>query len=60
MTIVEMREVREGELFVLKPTSNIVYTRNHYDKSTRSFSASDTSDMMRERFFKSNKLVWLL
>jgi hypothetical protein len=63
MKQVQLKQVKENEFFTLKPieypNDMQVYVRNHYDRSTKTYSASKYGDMMFERFFKPTKLVWI-
>ena len=45
--------------FKLKPEANAVYTLNHYDRATKSYSISPVSDINKERFIKANKEVFI-
>ena len=52
MKQVQLKQVKQNEFLQ-------VYVRNHYDRSTKTYSASKYGDMMYERFFKPTKLVWI-
>lgn len=45
--------------FQLKLGSNAVYTINHYDRETKSYSISPVTDINKERFIKSNRQVFI-
>lgn len=59
MKAVKLNEVKVGEVFKRKPDAKSVFVRNHYDKATKSFSASDWYDTSREIFIKANKVVFV-
>ena len=61
MTTIKLNQLKtSGETyFKLKPESNAVYTINHYDRSTKTYSVSPVSDINKERFIKSNKPVFI-
>jgi hypothetical protein len=49
-----------GEVyFKLQPEANAVYTLNHYDRSSKTYSISPVTDINKERFIKSNKPVFI-
>ena len=48
-----------GDLIKRKPEAKEVYIINHYDEETDSYSCSAWSDMNKEIFIKSNKLVYV-
>lgn len=48
-----------GIYFKLKADANEVYTFNHYDRATKSYSISPVSDINKERFIKANKEVFI-
>lgn len=58
----ELRKVKEGEIFTLKelpePKESQVWIRNHYDRASKTFSASNYADVNRERFLKPNRIVY--
>lgn len=62
MKAIELRKVKEGEMFTIKelpePNQNQVWIRNHYDRASKTFSASNYADVNRERFFKPNRIVY--
>lgn len=59
LTAVPLSTVKAGELFKRKPDAKTVFVRNHYDRATKSFSASDFDDINREVFIKANKMVFI-
>ena len=59
MQAIQMRDVKPGEYFKRKPDAKAVYVRGHYDKSSRSFSATDFDDICREIFIKASKPVYV-
>lgn len=49
-----------GEVyFKLQLDANVVYTLNHFDRSSKTYSISPVSDINKERFIKSNKPVYI-
>lgn len=49
-----------GEVyFKLQPDNSVVYTLNHYDRSSKTYSISPVTDINKERFIKSNKPVFI-
>ena len=66
MKRVKINQVKQGDFFTLRDYShleeiplNVVWVRNHYDRATKSFSASKAEDMNHETFLKSGRLVWI-
>lgn len=63
MKAIELRKVKEGEMFTIKelpePKENQVWIRNHYDRESKTYSASNYADVNRERFFKPNRIVYI-
>lgn len=59
----KVKDLKKGEYFTLKsieePKENQVWVRGDYDRSTKTYSATNFSDMNRERFFKGNKEVFV-
>jgi hypothetical protein len=59
---IELRKVKEGQMFTIKelpePNANQVWIRNHCDRASKTFSASNFADVNRERFFKPNRIVF--
>ena len=45
--------------FKLQPEANAVYTLNHYDRASKSYSISPVSDINKERFIKATKAVYI-
>lgn len=58
----KIRELKQGDYFTLKqidePKESQVWIRGEYDRSTRTYSATNFSDMNRERYFKGDKEVF--
>lgn len=58
----KIRELKQGDYFTLKqidePKESQVWIRGEYDRSTRTYSATNFSDMNRERCFKGDKEVF--
>lgn len=58
----KIRDLKQGAYFTLKqieePKENQVWVRGEYDHSTRTYSATNFSDMNRERYFKGDKEVF--
>jgi hypothetical protein len=59
MYSIELRKIKQGEVFKRKPDAKGLFVKGDYDRGTKSFSCSDYNDMNRELFIKSTKLVWL-
>ena len=61
MYSVKMADVKKaGEAFIKRtPNAKAVYSVNHYDKATKSYSCSDCNDMNKEVFIKSSKTVFV-
>lgn len=57
----KIRELKPGQYFTLKqidePKESQVWVRGEYDRSSRTYSATNFSDMNRERFFKGDREV---
>lgn len=57
-----IKELKKGDFFVLKdiefPKDNQVWIRGEYDRSTKTYSAINYTDMNRERFFKGDKIIF--
>lgn len=62
MEAIELRKVKEGQLFTIKelpePKENQVWIRNHYDRGSKTYSATNYADINRERFFKADRIVY--
>lgn len=58
----KIRELKQGDYFTLKqidePKESQVWIRGEYDRSTRTYSVINFSDMNRERCFKGDKEVF--
>lgn len=58
----KIRELKQGDYFTLKqidePKESQVWIRGEYDRTTRTYSAINFSDMNRERYFKGDKEVF--
>lgn len=58
----KIRDLKQGDYFTLKqigePKESQVWIRGEYDRSTRTYSATNFSDMNRERYFKGDKEVF--
>lgn len=60
-----IRELKKGDLFTLKeipgePKDSQVWIRGEYDRSSKTYSATNWSDISRERFFKAGKEVFAI
>lgn len=59
----KIRDLKQGAYFILKdiaePKESQVWVRGEYDRSTRTYSATNFSDMNRERSFKGDKEVFV-
>lgn len=59
-----IKDLKKGEYFTIKeieePTDSQIWVRNHYDRATKTYSASNYADINRERFFKASKQVFPL
>lgn len=57
-----IRELKKGDYFTIKnleyPSESQVWIRGEYDRSAKTYSAINFSDMNRERFFKGTKEVF--
>lgn len=47
-----VESIKEGEFVKRKVDAKAVYTRGHYDRSTKTYSLTDHSDACREIFVK--------
>lgn len=54
-----IRDIKAGEYFKRKADAKTVYVKGHYDRATKSFSATDTEDISREIFIKASKPVFI-
>lgn len=58
----KLKDLKKGDYFTLKdvsePKENQVWIRGDYDRFSRTYSATNFSDMNRERFFKGSKEVF--
>lgn len=54
----KISEVKKGDYVKRKLESNIVFIRSDYDRSSKTYSLQDTSDMNREVFLKGSTLVY--
>ena len=61
MYSIKMADVKKaGGAFIKRtPDAKAVYSVNHYDKATKSYSCSDCNDMNKEVFIKSSKTVFV-
>jgi len=61
MYSIKMSDVKKaGETFIKRtPDAKAVYSVNHYDKASKSYSCSDCDDMNKEIFVKSSKTVFV-
>ena len=61
MYSMKMADVKKsGETFIKRTAdAKAVYSVNHYDKATKSYSCSDCDDMNKEIFIKSSKTVFV-
>jgi len=48
-----------GEIIMRKPAAKTVFTRGHYDKSSKTYSISDNADWNRELFLKGSTTVYI-
>lgn len=57
-----IKDLKKGEYFTTKeiaePTESQVWIRGEYDRTTKTYSATNFSDINRERFFKATKPVF--
>jgi hypothetical protein len=51
------KTIKLGEYVKTKPDATKVYIRGAYDKASKRYSLQDTSDMNREIFVKSDKVL---
>ena len=55
--LVQLRDVKEGEYFRRKPTAAKEYIREHYNRSDKTFTCTDSEDIGRCIFLKADTLV---
>ena len=57
-----LRELKKGDIFTLKaieePNDSQVWIKGDYDRSTKTFSCINYSDINRERFFKASRVIF--
>lgn len=58
----KLKNVKKGEWFTLKPIeepkANQVWIKGHYERSEKKYSCYNFDDVCKERFFKSDKIVY--
>lgn len=58
----KLKNVKSGEWFTLKPIeepkANQVWIKAHYVRSEKKYSCYNFDDINKERFFKSDKIVY--
>jgi len=61
MSVILINQLKKSSAFYfkLKPENSAVYTINHYDRSTKTYSISPVDDINKERFVKSNRQVFI-
>lgn len=59
MQQINIKLVKPGDYIKRKIDAKTVYVRGEYDRITKSFSCTDTNDMNREIFIKSDKSVFV-
>ena len=55
-----LKDVSKNDWFKRKIEAKTTFIRNHYDQTSKTYSASDTSDMSREIFLKGETPVWVI
>lgn len=54
-----LKDVKEGDFFVRKAGAKRVYTRQHYDRGSKTFACHDYMDFNREIFLKGSTVVYV-
>jgi hypothetical protein len=54
---VKIKDLKEGDFFILNNKGRTVYTRGHYDRSENDYTCTDFMNTSREKYFKGNKTV---
>jgi hypothetical protein len=56
---VALKDVKPGDFLVRKPGAKTVFTKNHYDRASKTYSLSDYEDYNREIFLKGSTIVYV-
>jgi hypothetical protein len=54
---VKIKDLKEGDFFILNNRGRTVYTRGHYDRAENDYTCTDFNDLSREKYFKGSKTV---
>jgi hypothetical protein len=58
-TMATLRDVKAGEFVTRKANLNKVYIKGAYDRATKRYSLTDTTDHCREIFLKADAIVFI-
>jgi len=53
-----LADLKKGEVFKRKENAKTIFIKGHYDRGSKTYSASDTLDMNREIFLKGSTVVF--
>ena len=59
MNTLTIKQVKPGDYIKRKADSKAVYIKGAYDRATKSFECTDTEDINRVIYIKSDKLVFV-
>ena len=59
MKNITLKNVKPGDFVKRKADSKAVYIKGAYDKTTKSFELTDTDDINRSVYVKSDKIVFI-
>jgi hypothetical protein len=54
-----LKDLKKGDFFVRKAGAKRVYTRQHYDQGSKTYSCHDYMDWNREIFLRGDTLVYV-
>mgnify|MGYP003633124277 FL=1 len=58
-TAIALKDTKPGDFIMRKPSAKTVFTRGHYDKSSKTYSIQDNEDWNRELFLKGSTTVYI-
>jgi len=59
MQSLQLRDVKQGVIIQRKLDSRILYIKNHYDKSSKTYSLTSMDDINKELFLKPSTIVFI-
>jgi hypothetical protein len=55
----KLSDVKPGDFVIRKPNSKSVFTRESYDRSTKTFCLTDTMNINRSLYLKGSTIVYI-